>query len=225
MATSTATGSMSPSQTLRFNALAAAMARTPAPQPTSRTLRGRRRLSTRSKCSRQPRVVPWWPVPKARPASISTPTSPARSAARSWAPWTRKRPARTGFKPASALATQSRFSVRPNSTRGGRLRPRRDGDEFAQRRLVGREAEIGFDQPRLAAARPGLVGLESGRSGLGRLEALDDQVGDGASALFVADEAQLMRGVVGGQAFEHDDPRCPLLPLREKVALASARVG
>jgi len=38
----------------------------------------------------------------------------------------------------------------------------RRGDEFAQRLLVGREAEIGFDQPRLAAARPKLFGLERG---------------------------------------------------------------
>ena len=51
-------GSMSPSHTLRRSALAAAMASTPAPQPTSRTACGRRRLSSRSKCRRQPRVVP-----------------------------------------------------------------------------------------------------------------------------------------------------------------------
>ena len=55
----------------------------------------------------------------------------------------------------------------------------------------------------LPPARPGIVGLERGRRGLGRLEALKDQVGDGAGAALVADEAHHVGGVIGRQAFEH----------------------
>ena len=182
------------------------MASTPAPQPTSRTLRGRRRLRTRSKCKRQPRVVPWWPVPKARPASISTPTSlapNARAVVRAMdekAPGAHRRQSGERVGDPVALFREAEFD-RPR-----RVLPGGDGDEIAKRVLVRREAEIGLDQPRLAAARPGLLGLEGGRGGLGRLETLDDEIGDGARALFVADEAQRMRGVVGGQAFEHRGP-------------------
>ncbi|MNT67466.1 hypothetical protein D3C72_2056120 [compost metagenome] len=57
--------------------LAAAMARTPVPQPTSRTLSKVSVASRWSKASRQPTVVPWWPVPNAAPASIFRLTRPS----------------------------------------------------------------------------------------------------------------------------------------------------
>ena len=90
--------------------------------------------------------------------------------------------------------------------RGARgLLVRRDRHKRADRLLVGLETEIGFHEPRPAAAGPALLGLEHGRSRLGRLEALDDEVGDGARPPFVADQRQAMGGVVGRQAFEHGD--------------------
>ena len=94
--------------------------------------------------------------------------------------------------------------LRQTEGRGARgLRVRRGGDERANRVLVRREAEIGLDQPRPAAFRPRLVGLESGRGGLGGLEALDDEVRDRARPALVADEPHDVRGVVGRKAFEH----------------------
>ena len=68
--------------------------------------------------------------------------------------------------------------------------------------LVGLETEIGLDQPSLAAARPRRLGLERGRGGLGRLEALDDEIGDRARARSSVTSASV-RGVVGRQTFEH----------------------
>jgi hypothetical protein len=90
-----------------------------------------------------------------------------------------------------ALLGQAEFDA-PRRVVAGRR-----GDEFAQRLLVRREAELGFDQPRLAAARPRLFRLERRRRGLRRLETLDDQIGDGARALLVGDQPQQVRGVVG----------------------------
>ena len=83
------------------------------------------------------------------------------------------------------------------------------GDQRPDRLLVRLRAEIGLHEPRPAAARPGIVGLERGRRGLGRLEALKDEVGDGAGAALVADEAHHVGGVVGRQAFEHAKPNTP----------------
>ena len=83
------------------------------------------------------------------------------------------------------------------------------GDQRPDRLLVRLGAKIGFHEPRLPPARPGIVGLERGRRGLGRLEALKDQVGDGAGAALVADEAHQMGGVIGRQAFEHAEPNTP----------------
>ena len=79
------------------------------------------------------------------------------------------------------------------------------GDQRPDRRLIRLPAEIGLHEPGLAAAGQKIVGLEHGRGRLGRLEALDDEVGDGAGAALVADQAHHMRGVVGRQAFEHGD--------------------
>ena len=59
---------------------AAAIARMPEPQPTSSAWDTRAPASARSRSSRQLRVDPWPPVPKARPGSISTTTRPAASA-------------------------------------------------------------------------------------------------------------------------------------------------
>src|SRR6185437_8352 len=46
------------------------------------------------------------------------------------------------------------------------------GNQFANARLVGREAEIDLHRPRLAAAGPRRLGLEGGGGGFRRLEAL-----------------------------------------------------
>ena len=77
------------------------------------------------------------------------------------------------------------------------------GDQRPDRLFVRLGAKVGFHEPRPPPARPGIVGLERGRCGLGRLEALKDQVGDGAGAALVADEAHHVGGVIGRQAFEH----------------------
>ena len=97
--------------------------------------------------------------------------------------------------------------LRQAEGRGARGRfVRGGGDQRPDRRLVRLRAEIGLHEPGPAAARPKIVGLERGRRGLGRLEALDDQIGDRAGAALVADEAHHVGGVVGRQAFEHDRP-------------------
>ena len=80
---------------------------------------------------------------------------------------------------------------------------RRDGDQRADALLVRRIPEIGLDEPGPSAARPRIVGLEGGRGRLGRLEALDDEVGDRPSAPLVGDEPHAVGGVVRRQAFEH----------------------
>src|SRR5262245_27719092 len=120
----TARTSISLASAGRRRALAAAMASTPVPVPMSSAmarlgrLRGavapplasrlrRRAFTIRSSASRQPRVVPWWPVPNASAASISMPIRLARTRARSCAPCTTKRPASTGPRPARLLPTQS----------------------------------------------------------------------------------------------------------------------
>ena len=105
--------------------------------------------------------------------------------------------------PASELATQSRFSVRPKAAapRGFFVRSR--GDQRADFLLVGLESEIGLDQPGLSAAGPGIVGLEGRRGGLGRLETLEDEVRHAARPALVGHERQAMGGVVRRQAFEH----------------------
>ena len=71
--------------------------------------RGVRRFRIRSSARRQPSVVPWWPVPKAVPASISSEMPPARRRTRSCAPCRKKRPAATGASPSSDWRTQSRW--------------------------------------------------------------------------------------------------------------------
>ena len=55
---------------------------------------------SRSSASRQPAVVSCWPVPKARPASISNATAPGGTRSRCAGVWTKKRPARIGSSPA-----------------------------------------------------------------------------------------------------------------------------
>src|SRR5437870_4641635 len=64
-------------------------------------------LMIRSSASRQPRVVPWWPVPKASEASISTAMRLIRARPRACAPCTTNRPASTGARPSRLLSTQS----------------------------------------------------------------------------------------------------------------------
>ncbi len=91
---------------------AMARARTPAPHPKSKGWRKRRPLARWSRASRQPWVVSCRPLPKARPASTSKamapPLSSRRAALLSWAPWTMKRPARTGGRAWYDAVTQSR---------------------------------------------------------------------------------------------------------------------
>ena len=98
--------------------------------------------------------------------------------------------------PVALLRQPERRGLRGLLVRGG-------GDQRPDVVLVRLEAEIGLDQPSLAPARPGVVGLEGGGGGLGRLETLDDQVRDGARPPFVGDQRQAMGGVVGRQAFQH----------------------
>ena len=101
------------------------------------------------------------------------------------------------------MATQSRFSVMPKVADAGGRFVRGGGDQRPDRLFVRLGAEVGFHEPRPPAAGPGIVGLERGRRGLGRLEALKDEISDGAGAALVADEAHHVRGVVRRQAFEH----------------------
>ena len=121
------------------------------------------------------------------------------------APVNEKPPRPNGFQagkrigdPVPLLREAEGRGARGSLVRGGR-------DQRPDRRLIRRPAEIGLHEPGLAAARPGIIGLEHRRRGFARLEALGDEVGDGAGAALVADEAHLMRGVVGRQAFEHGD--------------------
>ena len=53
------------------------MARMPVPVPMSRTAAPGAAASASSRSTRQPSVVPWWPVPNARPGSITTVTRPS----------------------------------------------------------------------------------------------------------------------------------------------------
>ena len=101
------------------------------------------------------------------------------------------------------MATQSRFSVTPKAAARAVASSAAAAMSARIVVLIRRKAEIGFHQPRLAAGGPALLGLERGRGRLGRLETLDDEVGDGARPLLVGDEGQPMGGVVRRQAFEH----------------------
>ncbi len=118
-------------------------------------------------------------------------------------PMNQKAPCPNGFEagerigdPVPLLGEAKGRRTRGRFVRGG-------GDQRPDRRLVRLPAEIGLHEPGPAAAGQNIVGLERGRRGLGRLEALDDQIGDGAGAPLVADEAHHVGGVVGRQAFEH----------------------
>ena len=119
-AISTARASMSLASTVRRKALAAASANTPVPVPMSSTLDFLGRLpvasmlrlrfcclAIRSNARRQPRVVPWWPVPNASPASICMRVRFDVTRPASCAPCTAKRPASTGPSASRPLRTQS----------------------------------------------------------------------------------------------------------------------
>src|SRR5262245_14357780 len=112
----TATGSMSLATTGRRSTRAAAMARTPVPVPTSRILFGLASFTIRSSARRQPRVVAWWPVPKASPASISIAMRFAATRPRSCEPCTTNRPAPTGVSPSRLALTQSLAAVVSNTS-------------------------------------------------------------------------------------------------------------
>ena len=74
----------------------------------------------------------------------------------------------------------------------------RDRDQGANLGLVGRAGEIDLDRP----LRPAIFFKGRG-GGLGRIERLDDDVGDGAGAPLVAGKAQHMAGAVRGKPFKH----------------------
>ena len=107
------------------------------------------------------------------------------------------------------MATQSRFSVRPKVAARAVASSEAAAISARIASSSGLAAEIGLHEPRPAAAGPRILGLEHGRRGLGRLEALNDEVGDRAGAALVADEAHHVGGVVGRQAFEHAEPNTP----------------
>ena len=146
-ATSTAIGSMSPSQTLRRNALAAAIASTPAPQPTSSTLS---RAATLQQTVEMQQAAPRRPVmagaegearldldrryrsrrrasDRARHARETAPPAPAPGRRANWRPSRAFRSARTRRRAAAspaAAATSSRIAPGRAQTRN-RPRPAR----------------------------------------------------------------------------------------------------
>ena len=85
---------------------------------------------------------------------------------------------------------------------GGEALAHRVGDERPDPHLVDAAPEIDVDDP-----GPGLedarLGLEGGCGRLGGVEHLHDEIGCGTGPHLVAGEPQQLRGVVGGQAFEH----------------------
>ena len=125
------------------------------------------------------------------------------------APMNKKAPCPHGFKAGQRIGDPVALLRHAESRREGGGFVCGGGDQRPDRLLVRLRAKIGFHEPRFPPARPWILGLERGRRGLGRLEALKDQVGDGAGAALVADEAHHVGGVIGRQAFEHADPDTP----------------
>ena len=147
-AAATASGSTSMAKTRGAPSFSAAMARMPVPVPTSSTRAGRaRRQPAGSRSARQPSVVPWWPVPKARPGSMTT----RCAAGRRWAP-------------------------SPRAGRSGGARPPRAAGRTAARRSPTARRAAGRSRARAPSAKPsarerGAVVLDcaqepSGRHGL-----------------------------------------------------------
>ena len=122
------------------------------------------------------------------------------------APMNEKAPGPNRFKAGQRIGDPVLLFREAKGRRAGGRIVRSGGDQRPERRLVRRFSEIGLHEPGPAAARPEIIGLERGRGGLGRLEALEDEVGDGAGAALVADEPQHVGGVVRRQAFEHGRP-------------------
>ena len=148
----------------------AAKASRPVPVPTSAMFVNSQPLPARiSSCSRQPAVVACWPVPKARPASISNAVAPAGMPRRWVGVWTKKRPARIGWSPAWLIVTQS---ASPSASMCGSAaaQPGDLGHVLGGRLMI----EIGVDQPLVGPRFVGFVGDQYRRIGrLGKLELRD----------------------------------------------------
>ena len=199
LATSTATGSMSPSQTLRRRTLAAAMASTPAPQPTSSTRLGPAALE---------QAVEMQEAAAGRAVMAGAEGEPGLDLDRDVVrPDPRavvgavneKAPGAHGLQAGERIGDPVALLRQAKGRGAGGRFVRGGGDQRPDRLFVRRRAEIGLHEPGLAAARPRLVGLERGRRRLGRLEALDDEIGDGAGAALVADEAHMWAALLGGR--------------------------
>ena len=113
----------------------------PVPVPTSSTFRGRRRFSSAASASRQPlgRAV----VARSegeRGLDLQRDDRSVRTAARSWPPWTRKRPARTGLQAGQrGLDPVGAGEQVSKVTRVACVRAEdRGSEEVAQRGFVGR---------------------------------------------------------------------------------------
>ena len=179
------------------------MASTPAPQPTSSTRFGRRRLSSAVEMQKTAARRAVMAGAEGEPRLdldadiVGADARPIMGAVDDKAPGPDRREAGERIRDPVALLRDA------EGRRARGLLVRRRGNERADLFLVRLEAEIGFHQPSLAAARPSLVGLEDRRRRFARLEALDDEIGDRARAALVADEPSPIRGVVRRQTFEH----------------------
>ena len=112
-------GSVSTAPDLGAPSLAAAMARMPEPVPRSSTRAAGRSRRARSSSTRQPRVLAWWPVPKAMPGSstIGMRSAGALSIQGGW--MNRRSPTASGGKCAFQFSAQPVSAMVAISTRGG----------------------------------------------------------------------------------------------------------
>ena len=124
---------------------------------------------SRSSASRQPVVVSCWPVPKARPASISNAIEPAGTASRWAGVWTKKRPARIGSSPCWLSVTQSSSATRstvgrvPAALGTRRVQQRRASPRSAPPRNRRRAATRRRRRPRWSSAPAANRAARTGR--------------------------------------------------------------
>ena len=129
----------------------------------SRMRRARRRFARASSASRQPRVVPWWPVPKASAASISMPMSFGLT--RGAVVRAMHEEAAGAHRPQAGQAFRHPVDLRHRLERQRRGCGLAGGERNlrAQRGLVGRRAEMDRHLP-----LPAVV-LEGGADGIGSM--------------------------------------------------------